>query len=304
MARPDPSAVRRIACVGAGTIGGAWAAYFLGRGYDVVAWDPDEDIRVRLPDALGTAWRAVERMGLAPGASRDRLTVAPTLGAAVAEAEFVQESAPERLPLKIELLAEIDALSPRDIFIASSTSSYKMTDMQVRCARPERFVVGHPFNPVYLLPLVEVVGGAATDPAAVCWAQAFYEAAGKSVLKLDREVFAFVANRLQAALSREALHMIAAGEATLAQIDQSIAEGPGLRWAIMGPMLDQFGPALETPMSRLEAPPLTPELRAALIDDSAREAGGRSIDALERERDDCLIEIMKLLAAYRADRAA
>jgi carnitine 3-dehydrogenase len=310
--RPKPTEVRRIACIGAGVIGGGWAAHFLARGYDVLAWDPAPDGEMRLRDLVATAWPALAALGLAPGASPDRLGFAQSLAAAVEGAEFVQESAPERLDLKRELLAAIDRAAPPEVVIGSSTSGFAMTEMQPDGPGAGRMVVGHPFNPPYLIPLVEVVGGARTDPAAVAWAAAFYRAAGKYALEMARELPGFIANRLQDAMWREALHMVAAGEATVAQIDAAITEGPGLRWPIMGPcltfhlaggaggmahMLDHFGPALEEPWTRLKAPPLTPELRDRMVEGCAAEAAGRTIAELVRERDIKLVAILKALAA-------
>jgi carnitine 3-dehydrogenase len=311
-ARPEPAEVRRVACVGAGVIGGGWAAHFLARGYDVVAWDPAPDGEARLRELVATAWPALETLGLAPGAAPDRLRVAPSLEDAVADAEFVQESAPERLELKRALLEALDRKVRPDVVIASSTSGFAMSAMQPDAGGAARMVVGHPFNPPYLIPLVEVVGGARTDPDAVAWAAAFYRAAGKYALDLERELPGFIANRLQDAMWREALHMVAAGEATVPQIDAAVREGPGLRWPIMGPcltfhlaggpggmahMLDHFGPALEEPWTRLQAPPLTPELRDRMVEGCAAEAAGRSIAELVRERDAKLVAILKALGA-------
>ncbi|GAB6984989.1 3-hydroxyacyl-CoA dehydrogenase NAD-binding domain-containing protein [Nocardioides pyridinolyticus] len=308
--RVAPEEVRTVTCVGAGVIGGGWVAYFLARGYDVIAWDPAEDAEVRLRHLVEAAWPALTDLGLAPGASRDRLTVEPDLATACARAEFVQESAPEDLELKRSLLADIDAVTPDDVVIGSSTSGYGMSEMQVRCTHPGRTVVGHPFNPPYLIPLVEVVGGAATDPDAVAWASAFYRHAGKSVITMDREVPGFIANRLQEALWREALHMVNAGEATVEQIDLSITDGPGLRWPVHGPMLtfhlaggqggmahmlDHFGPSLQSPWTRLVAAELTPELRDAVVAGCDREADGRSIDELVAERDRGVVAILRAL---------
>jgi carnitine 3-dehydrogenase len=304
------SEVRTIACVGAGVIGGGWAAYFLARGYRVVAWDPAADAEDRLRHLVDAAWPALTELGLADGASRDHLTVEEELAAACARADFVQESAPEDLHLKRTLLADIDAATPVDVVIASSTSGYAMTEMQDKCGHPERTVVGHPFNPPYLIPLVEVVGGNATSALTMAWASHFYRYAGKSVLTMDGEVPGFVANRLQEALWREALHMVAAGEATVEQIDLAITDGPGLRWPIHGPMLtfhlaggqggmahmlDHFGPSLQSPWTRLVAPELTPELRDAVVDGCDGEADGRSIDDLVAERDRGLIAILRAL---------
>ncbi|HEX6446867.1 MAG TPA: 3-hydroxyacyl-CoA dehydrogenase NAD-binding domain-containing protein [Streptosporangiales bacterium] len=312
MSRPDPGAVRRVACVGAGVIGGGWVAHFLARGYAVTAWDPAPDAEVRLRRLVAAAWPALTRLGLADGASVDNLTVAPELADAVADAEFVQESAPEDLELKRDLLARIDAATPRDAVVASSTSGYGMSEMYERCRHRDRLVVGHPFNPPYLVPLVEVVGGDATAAWAVGWAGRFYTATGKSVLTMDREVPGFVANRLQEALWREALHMVANGEATVEQIDRSITEGPGLRWAMFGPcltfhlaggeggmahMLDHFGPSLLSPWTRLDAPDLSAELRDRMVDGCEREADGRSIAELVRQRDEALIAVLRAVRA-------
>ncbi|WAC94610.1 3-hydroxyacyl-CoA dehydrogenase NAD-binding domain-containing protein [Streptomyces sp. NA13] len=303
-----PENIRRVACVGAGVIGGGWVAHFLARGYDVTAWDPAPDTAQKLRRLVDAAWPALTSLGLAEGASPDRLTVTETLEQAVADAEFVQESAPEKLDLKRDLLTRLDAATPPGVVIASSTSGYPMTDMQTTAADPSRLVVGHPFNPPYLIPLVEVVGGEHTDPAAVAWATRFYEAAGKSVITMNNEVPGFIANRLQEALWREALHMVANGEATVRDIDLSITEGPGLRWAVMGPMLtfalaggeggmahmlDHFGPSLKSPWTRLEAPELDRELYDAVVAGCDEAADGRSIADLVAERDKGVIDVLR-----------
>jgi carnitine 3-dehydrogenase len=302
--------------IGTGVIGGGWAAHFLRMGYDVVAWDPAPAAPTRLGSLVDSAWPALERLGLRGGASRDRLRFAPGLGAALAEADFVQESSPEVLADKIALLAEIDALTRADVVVASSTSGFVMSDMAVATATPGRFVVGHPFNPPYLVPLVEIVGGRDTLPDAVAWAESFYRLAGKACLTMDREVPGFVGNRLQEALWREALHMIDSGQATVAQIDDSITYGPGLRWALMGPMLtfhlaggqggmahmlDHFGPALLEPWTRLTAPELTPRLRDLVVSGVASTVGEVSVRELEQQRDDFLVDLLLLLKKHRRD---
>lgn len=180
MPRPAPDHVKRVASIGAGPIGAGWVAHFLARGYDVVAYlhAPEEEPIFR--KVLDTAWISLEALGLAPGASRDRLRITSDLSAAVSQAEFIQESAPERLAIKQALYETLGRLVPQDVVIASSTSGLTMTDIQARCSTPERTVVAHPFNPPYLLPLVEIVGGAKTSPQAVAWARDFYTAAGKA----------------------------------------------------------------------------------------------------------------------------
>ncbi|MGA6160736.1 3-hydroxyacyl-CoA dehydrogenase NAD-binding domain-containing protein [Stenotrophomonas sp. NPDC087984] len=313
-----PEEVRRVACVGAGVIGGGWVAHFLARGYDVTAWDPAPDAEEKLRRLVAAAWPALTQIGLADGASPDRLTVTATVEEAVADAQFVQESAPEKLELKRSLLAQLDATAPPGVVIASSTSGYPMTDMQTEATDPGRLVVGHPFNPPYLIPLVEVVGGEKTDAAAVEWTSRFYKVAGKSVITMERELPGFIANRLQEALWREALHMVANGEATVKEIDDSITEGPGLRWAFMGPcltfalaggeggmghMLDHFGPSLKSPWTRLEAPELDDTLRAAMVDGCDEAAGSRTIAQLVAERDQGVIDVLRATGRLPRQRA-
>jgi carnitine 3-dehydrogenase len=306
----EPGAVRRVGIVGAGVIGGGWALHFLRMGFDVDIYDPGPTARDGMARMLESAWPVLERLGLRDGASPDRLAFRDTLADAVGGADVIQENSPEDAAVKRRVLAEIDAVTPPEVVIASSTSGFAMTMLQGDCLHPERCVVGHPFNPPYLIPLVEVAAGEKTDPAAADWLTEFYAAAGKRPLRLSRELPGFVGNRLQEAMWREALHMVAAGEATVEEIDASIAWGPGLRWAQMGPcltfhlaggsggmahMLDHFGPALLEPWTRLEAPELTPELRQRMVDGCLREAAGRSISDLERERDEFLAELIPLL---------
>jgi len=311
----QPDLVRRVGVVGAGVIGGGWAMHYLRMGLDVDVYDPAPAARADLMRMHEAIWPLMERIGLRPGASPDRLVVHDELAPAVADADVVQENAPEDAMIKRKVLADIDSVARPEVVIASSTSGFAMTLLQADCANPGRCVVGHPFNPPYLIPLVEVVGGEGTDPAAVNWLTAFYAFLGKRPLKLERELPGFVGNRLQEAMWREALHMVAAGEATVEEIDESIAYGPGLRWALMGPcltfhlaggppgmahMLDHFGAALLEPWTRLTAPPLTPELRQRMIDGCEREAAGRSVADLERLRDDFLAELLPLIERFSA----
>lgn len=310
MTAVEPGAVRRVGIVGAGVIGGGWALHFLRMGFDVDIYDPGPTARDGMARMLESAWPVLERLGLRDGASLDRLAFRDTLADAVEGADVIQENSPEDAAVKRRVLAEIDAVTPPEVVIASSTSGFAMTMLQADCLHPERCVVGHPFNPPYLIPLVEVAAGEKTDPGAADWLTEFYAAAGKRPLRLSRELPGFVGNRLQEAMWREALHMVAAGEATVEEIDASIAWGPGLRWAQMGPcltfhlaggsggmahMLDHFGPALLEPWTRLEAPELTPELRQRMVDGCLREAAGRSITDLERERDEFLADLIPLL---------
>jgi carnitine 3-dehydrogenase len=306
---PDPTSVEHICCIGGGPIGAGWAAFFLSRGYRVTSYlhDPGEEEALR--ELIDIAWSSLQALGLAEGASLDNLRCSSNLAEAVADAQFIQESAPEAIDLKQALYAQLGALVPEQVVIASSTSGLPMSDIQANCTTPGRTVVGHPFNPPYLMPLVEIVGGEQTDPAAVQWLAEFYRQAGKAPLVLAKEVPGFIATRLQEAIWREALHMIENGEASVDDIDFAIVNGPGPRWAFMGPCLtyhlgggeggmayclEQFGPSLKFPWSRLEAPELTDELRQRLVDGSAQLAGERDYTALRRERDAGLVGVAKL----------
>ncbi len=315
MARNAPNDIRRVASIGAGPIGGGWAAYFMARGYDVAIYLHAADEEAPLRRLIDTAWPSLEAIGLADGASPDRLRLTTDLADAVADAEFVQESTPENLALKQAIYARLGEVVPADVVIASSTSGFMMSDIQARCPTPERTVVGHPFNPPYLMPLVEVAGGARTAPDTVAWVADFYRACGKSPLVMDKEVPGFVATRLQEALWREALHMVANGEATVEQIDQAVVNGPGPRWAFMGPCmtfhvgggeggmaytLDQFGPALKFPWTRLEAPELTADLRDRMVAGCERMAAGRDFATLSREMNTGLVAIAQALKGRRS----
>ena len=307
--------VQTVGIVGAGVIGGGWAAKFLAQGYDVVVWDPAPDGAEKLQRLLDIAWPSLEQLGLAPGASRERMRMVDTLEEVGAVADVIQENCPEVLQLKIDTLAQIDAATPPGVPILSSTSGYRMTDMAGAATHPERLVVGHPFNPPYLVPLVEVVGGEQTDPAVVDWTLDFYTRAGKKALRCSNELPGFVANRLQDAVWRELLHMVSNDEATVEECDVALVYGPGVRWAQMGVgltfhlaggeggmghMLDHFGDSLLEPWTRLEAPPLTKELRYKMVAGCDDEAAGRSIADLQRQRDAFLVELMQLLDKHAA----
>lgn len=306
----DPAQITRITSLGGGPIGGGWAAHFLARGYDVTLYLHDAAERAGVEAIVDTAWKSLTDLGLAPGASRDKLRVVNDLVQAVEGAQFIQESAPENLTLKQALYAELGRLVSPDIVIGSSTSGLTMTEIQARCATPERCVIGHPFNPPYLLPLVEIVGGKLTDPAAVDWAGAFYEIAGKAPLIMKKEIPGFVATRLQEALWREALHMVANGEATPADIDIALINGPAPRMVSQGQCmafhvacgaggmatnLDQFGPALKLPWTRLEAPELTQELRNRMVNGCNQMAGGRGFEQMAAKRDQQIVAVLRAL---------
>ena len=302
-----------VALLGAGVVGAGWAARFAVNGVDVRVWDPDPGARGRVDEVVADAVRAYGRLTLAPPVPPGRIEVVATLEEAVAGAGFVQESVPEREEVKRPLLAAASRAAPPDAVIASSTSGLLPSRLQADCAGPERVLVGHPFIPVYLLPLVEVVGGEATSAEAKERAAALYRTVGMHPLVLDAEIDAFVADRLLEAVWREALHLVKDGVATAAQIDEAIAFGPGLRWSVMGTFLlyrlaggeagmrhflEQFGPTLELPWTHLQGPELTEDLVARIAAQSDAQAAGRTIRELTRLRDDCLVSVMQGLRVH------
>ena len=305
----------RIGIVGTGVIGAGWAACYLARGFDVAATDPAPGAEPALRTLVARMWTSLTRIGLAPGASLDRLSFDDDLPRALAGVDFVQENAPERLELKRQLLRDISAVVRTDVIIASSSSGLLISELQDAASHPERVVLGHPFNPPHLIPLVEVVGGRLTAPHVIEATLDFYRSIGKKPIHLQREVKGHVANRLQAALWREAFHLAKQGVASVADIDAAIAHGPGLRWALLGPfvnlhlsggsggighMIDHLGPAIEDWWRDLGQPAIDAELRGRLVD-GVRDALARvSVDDMTDERDAILIELLARKAAAAA----
>jgi 3-hydroxyacyl-CoA dehydrogenase len=301
-----------IGVVGTGVIGASWAAYFLARGFHVSASDPMPGAEARLRAAVRAHWPILERMGLAAGASPDRLRFSADLTEALAGVDFVQENGPEREDLKLALFREMDALLPAEVILASSSSGLLMSRVQEACAHPERVVLGHPFNPPHMIPLVEVIGGALTSPGTVERALAFYAAIGKRPIQVRKEVPGHIANRLQAALWREAFHLVEQGVATVADIDTAIAYGPGLRWALMGPflnlqlsggeggmrhLLDHLGGPIESWWADLGTPSLTEALKGQVCAGVADELAGRDSAQLAAARDALLAGLIEAKAA-------
>ena len=298
-----------IAVIGAGTIGASWAALFLARGHDVAASDPSPQGEAFARRFIDNAWPTFETLGwVAQGASPSCFTFHKDPAAAVDGAVFVQESGPEREDLKIELFAALDAAAPPETVIASSSSGLLISRITAKCRRPARCVIGHPFNPPHLIPLVEVVGGDKTSAQAIDAAMAFYRSVDKHPIHIRKEVRGHVANRLQAALWREAIHLVAEGVVSVADADAAVAYGPGLRWALMGPHLTfhlaggeggmarfmaHIGPAVQSWMDDLGSPRLTAEVRQAIVAGVAEEAGTRSIAELQKWRDRKLIDILR-----------
>jgi 3-hydroxyacyl-CoA dehydrogenase len=306
--------VRRIAIVGTGTIGAGWATHYLARGFDVVATDPAPGAETALRAYVEAAWDAVTTVGLSHGASPDRLTFTADMREALAGADFVQENAPERPEFKVKLFAAIDDATPPDAIIASSSSGITMSVIQTGCRHPERTVIGHPFNPPHLIPLVEVVGGRKTAPDTIEAAMSFYAAIGKRPIRLNKELPGHVANRLQAALYREVVYLIEQGVLDVADADDAVSWGPGLRWGVMGPNLlwhlgggeggirhfmdHLMGPMAEGMWPTLGHPQMTPELEQKIIDGVLDEAAGRSIDELAAQRDAMLLALQAVRAPY------
>jgi carnitine 3-dehydrogenase len=308
---PDTN-IRRVAVVGTGVIGASWAAYFLAQGLKVRATDPAPGACERLTEAVLRHWPTLVKSGLSEGASLDNLSFHDTLEAALAGVQFVQENGPERADLKLALFERMDAALEPEVIIASSSSGLLMSDVQAACRHPERVVLGHPFNPPHLIPLVEVIGGKRTSPETIQRTLDFYRAIGKRPINPKKEVKGHIANRLQAALWREAFHLVSIGAASVSDIDDAIAYGPGLRWAVMGPfanlhlsggeggmrhLLEHLGGPIENWWDDLGTPALTPELKQQVIDGIDAELMNRSDAQITVERDDLILAMLRAKAA-------
>ena len=307
--------IKTFAALGVGVIGSGWVSRALAHGLDVIAWDPAQGAEKQLRANVANAWPALERVGLKPGASQERLRFVATIEEAVADADFVQESAPEREDLKLSLHEKVSLATKPETIIASSTSGLLPTDFYANAKNPSRCIVGHPFNPVYLLPLVEVLGGEKTSDETLARATRFYESIGMRPLRVRKEVPGFIADRLLEALWREALHLVNDGVATTGEIDDAIRFGAGIRWSFMGTFLtytlaggdagmrhfmQQFGPALELPWTKLVAPKLTNELIDRVVEGTTNQQGERTIKQLERYRDDCITSVLTAVAQAKA----
>jgi len=305
--------VKTLGLLGTGVIGGGWAARALHFGIDVIAADVKPEMEEWIRGAIANAEPALARLTFAPLPPKGKLSFTTDLKVMAQRADFIQENIPEQLPLKQRMLAEVSRHAAPDVIIASSTSGLTPTDLQRDMIAPERFLVAHPFNPVYLLPLVELVGGDKTVPATIEAAAEFFTYIGMHALRVRREVPGHLTDRLQEAIWREILHMVNDGVATTGELDESIIYGPGLRWAAMGTnliyhlaggetgmrhMLAQFGPALKWPWTKLEAPELTEELIDRMVNGTQEQAAGRSIRELERLRDDYLVAIQQVLRQF------
>jgi len=304
--------IQNIAIVGTGVIGASWAAYYLAHGFDVVATDPAPNAEQNLRKYVDEAWKILSKKGLSEGASRDRLTFQPKMSSALAAADLVQENAPERPDFKAKLFAEMDDATPPDSILASSSSGLTMDVISSSCKRPERCVIGHPFNPPHIIPLVEVVGGAKTSEKTIEIAMAFYASIGKKPIRLFKALPGHVANRLQAALYKEVLYLIQQGVLSVEDADAAVSYGPGPRWGVMGPSLQWHlggGPGginhymehlmdpLAGLMKVLGTPNVTPELKQTVTEGVMRMAGDRSVEQLAEEENEVLTGLLSRRAS-------
>jgi carnitine 3-dehydrogenase len=301
--------LERVGIIGTGVIGSSWAALFLARGVGVTATDPAVSVGDRLRRDIDACWPSLERQGLVvDGATPDALTMVASTSAVADDVDFIQENGPERIEAKHAIYRELDAVAASDVVIASSSSGLMASDIQTACSRhPERVVIGHPFNPPHLIPLVEVVGGRLTSAAAVRRAMAVYESIGKRPIHITAELPGHVTNRLQAALWREAYWLIEQGVVSVADIDLAISSGPGLRWSLLGPfvtqhlsggdaglahVLEHLGPPMVAWWETFRTPAWTPELRALLVAGVDAELDGIDQPAMVAERDHLLEQLV------------
>ncbi len=301
--------IRRIAIVGTGVIGASWAAQYLARGFDVIATDPAPNAEANLRKYVDEAWPDLTEIGLTPGASRDRLSFTTNMKEALSQADFVQENGPERVDFKIKLFADMDDATPVDSIIASSSSGITPSVMQTNAKHPERILIGHPFNPPHIIPLVEVVGGTKTSPEAIERAIAFYASIGKKPIKLNKELPGHVGNRLQIALYKEVMYLIQQGILNVSDADDAVSYGPGLRWGVMGPSLqwhlgggpggikhfmEHLMPNMAAAIPGLGTPDVNDELKQKIVDGVLQIAGDRSVDQLAQAENKELLGLIKI----------
>jgi len=309
MTYPDPNTIDRVGVIGAGTIGASWTALFLARGMTVKVFDPSPEGETMVRDYVANAWDSLTKLGqVAENADPDAVSFYTDAAEAARDVPFIQESVPEKIEIKHDVYGQIEpALAPETI-IATSSSGLLIKEMQAGLKDPSRLILAHPFNPPHLIPLVELLGNEKTDPAALDWAEGFFEdRCNKQTIRVLKEVPAHVANRLQAALWREAIHLVLEGVASVEDVDKAVVHGPGLRWAVMGPhmlfnlgsggkgmemFIERFGPSFKTWWASMGSPELTPEAAKIIADGCRDEEAGRDFQELTAERDRKLVAIM------------
>jgi carnitine 3-dehydrogenase len=306
--------VTSVGIVGTGVIGASWAAFYLSRGFDVRATDPADGAEERLRELVASYWPTLEQLGIAPTASQSRLTFSKDLAKVLSGVDFVQENGPERLDIKRDLLARIDAAIPDHVLIATSSSGILISSIQDAAKHPERVILGHPFSPPHIIPLVEVLGGNRTSPEAIAQAIAFYSSIGKKPIQIRREIKGHVTNRLQAALWQEALWLVAQGIASVADIDTAISYGPGLRWGLLGPflnleiaggsgglahVLEHLGPPMESWWTDLKPVHLSEQLKQKAVTETKEYLKPYSFEETVNQRDEILIKLIQMKAAAK-----
>ena len=305
--------IKRVGLVGGGVIGTGWTVRCLANGLDVSLTDPAPGAEERLHENIATIWPTMEEAGLAEGASLDRVTFCDNIANAVRDADFVQENVPEREDVKSAVIKEITAHVSPEAVRASRSSGLLPSRIQAHAEHPERVIIGHPFSPLYILPLVELVGGEKTSMEAIKRAAGFYRRIGMRPLHVRNEIDAYIADRLQEALWHEALHLVNDGIATIPEIDAAITGGPGQRWAFMGIAMawhvaageggmrvnmKHFGPTLALPWTKLKAPKLTARLNDLVAEGCEEETGDRHWREMEKRRDQCLLKIQEVINEY------
>lgn len=302
------SQIRSVAVLGGGVIGMSWSSLFLAKGLTVRLHDVDPASLERTKAYVANAWTALTELGLAPGASQERITFHADPAEAVKGADLVQENVPERIEIKHRLFQAIEPALGADTLVCTSTSGLLMSEMQKGFKDPRNLVLAHPFNPPHLVPLVELYGNARTDPRAVDRAEAFYRSIGKVTVRLNKEVPGHIANRLQAAVIQEAVWLAAEGVASVTDIDLALTAGPGVRWTAIGPHMvtnlaagpagvevfwQRYLPSFETWWASLGRPKLTPDVIQRLAKGVEEMVAGRSFDELAAMRDAAVVHVLK-----------
>ena len=305
--------IKTVGIAGTGLIGAGWAARLLIRGFDVIAYDVSPTAEAKLKAAIKVAWPSMESL-LGKPKKKGKLSFTTDLAVMASKSQFIHEAAPERKDLKIKLFKDIDAIANPDVIISSSSSGFLPTDLQSECKYPERVIIGHPFNPVYLLPLVETVPGKQTSKDTMDRAGIYFESIGMQVLRLKKEIDGYICDRLQEALWREALHILDKDIGTTGDIDDSIVYSAGMRWAFMGSFLTyhvgggpggmrdfikQFDPTLALPWTDLGFPKWNDALETRLIEGTDAQAAGRSVAQIEAKRNAILVDMMKLFKKHK-----